>query len=66
MKKKKKWRVNKGKWTDNQIGAEGASKISESLKINTTLTKLNLIGDEIRDKMKKQKRKMKSKQKMNR
>jgi len=25
----------------NQIGAEGASAISESLKINTTLTELN-------------------------
>ena len=30
------------KWTDNQIGAEGAIKISESLTKNTTLTTLNL------------------------
>ena len=30
------------KWTDNNIGTEGASKISESLKINTTLTQLGL------------------------
>ena len=37
------------KWTDNQLGDEGASAISESLKINTTLTKLNLCGDEIRN-----------------
>ena len=28
--------------TDNEIGAEGASALSESLKINTTLTKLDL------------------------
>ena len=34
------------KWTDNEIGAEGASKISESLKVNTTLTELYLGGDE--------------------
>jgi len=34
------------KWTDNRIGAEGASEISESLKVNTTLTKLDLNGDE--------------------
>ena len=30
------------KWTANQIGAEGAIKISESLMKNTTLTTLNL------------------------
>ncbi len=30
------------KWTDNNIGLEGANKISESLKINTTLTELDL------------------------
>ncbi len=30
------------KWTGNDIGDEGARKISESLKINTTLTQLNL------------------------
>ncbi len=62
--KREKWRVNK-KWTDNQIGDEGASAISESLKINTTLTELYLYGDEIRNKNEKtkEKRKMKSKQK---
>ena len=53
QKRKKKWRINKKKWwTANQIGAEGASSISESLKINTTLTTLNLSSDE----MKKQKK----------
>ena len=31
-------------WTDNEIGAEGAIKISESLMMNTTLTELNLGG----------------------
>ena len=34
------------KWTGNKIGAEGASNISESLKVNTTLTVLHLSGDE--------------------
>ena len=34
------------KWTGNDIGVEGASKISETLKVNTTLTELNLGGDE--------------------
>ena len=34
------------KWTGNYIGAEGASKISESLKVNTTLTVLWMGGDE--------------------
>ena len=34
--------MNNEKWTDNKIGSEGASKISESLKINTTLTQLDL------------------------
>ena len=33
------------KWTANNIGAEGANKISESLMINTTLTQLNLSGN---------------------
>ena len=36
---------NENKWADNKIGAEGASKISESLKINSTLTQLNLYGN---------------------
>ena len=34
------------KWIGNQIGDEGAKRISESLKINTSLTELDLIGDE--------------------
>ena len=33
-------------WTDNNIGAEGAKKISELLMINTTLTQLDLWSDE--------------------
>ena len=32
------------KWRDNNIGDEGAAKISESLMINTTLTELYLHG----------------------
>ena len=44
---KREWNENEmNKWTDNEIGDEGASKISESLKVNTTLTELNLTGDE--------------------
>ena len=37
-----KWKI----WTDNNIGESGARMISESLKTNTTLTKLSLSGDE--------------------
>ena len=40
--------------------------ISESLKNNSTLTKLNLYCDEIRNKNEKHKREMKRKQKKNR
>ena len=44
---KEKWNENeRNKWTVNKIGDEGASKISESLKVNTTLTGLNLRSDE--------------------
>ena len=31
--------------TDNNIGDEGAKMISDALKCNTTLTKLNLEGE---------------------
>ena len=34
------------KWTDNNVGNEGAMKISESLMINTTLTEVSLFGDD--------------------
>ena len=33
-------------WIGNGIGDEGAKTISESLKINTSLTELDLGGDE--------------------
>ena len=47
MSKKREWNENEmNKWTDNEIGAEGASKISETLKVNTTLTELYLGSDE--------------------
>ena len=36
-----KWK----EWTVNDIGDSGARMISESLKTNTTLTKLSLSGD---------------------
>ena len=41
-------------WTGNNIGDEGAKMISESLKINTTLTELYLDCDEIEVNEKKQ------------
>ena len=44
--KEKEMKNEMTKWTGNRIGAEGASKISESLKVNTTLTELYLFGDE--------------------
>ena len=34
------------KWTANNIEAEGATKISELLMTNTTLTELNLYSDD--------------------
>ena len=39
-------------WTGNSVGDSGARMISESLKTNTTLTTLNLYGDEKWSKMK--------------
>ena len=45
----KKWKSkykNNEIWTANNIGAEGAAKISESLMTNTILTVLNLNGDD--------------------
>ena len=44
-KREKKWKEMK-EWIGNEIGNEGAQAISETLKINTSLTKLNLGGDE--------------------
>ena len=32
-------------WTGNDIGVEGANKISEAMKVNVTLTELTLQGD---------------------
>ena len=42
-----KWYKNKV-WTGNNIGEEGVRMVSEGLKSNSTLTKLNLEGDEER------------------
>ena len=44
-KREKKWKEIKV-WIDSGIGTEGAKSISESLKINTSLTKLDLRCDE--------------------
>ena len=33
-------------WTDNKIGVEGARGLAEALKTNTTLTELNLEGEQ--------------------
>ena len=43
---------DKWTWTANGIGAEGARMISEALKINPTLTALNLSCDEKKKKWK--------------
>ncbi len=34
--------------TDNEMGDEGAKSLSEMLKVNTTLTSLNLSGEEVK------------------
>ena len=46
MKEEKKEMKMNEKWIANKIGYEGAKSISESLKINTSLTLLFLNGDE--------------------
>ena len=56
---KREKRTKAKKWIDNGIGDEGARTISESLKINTSLTKLNLWSDE---KTRNEKREMKWKE----
>ena len=54
-----KWNEN-DKWIGNEIGDEGAKAISESLKINTSLTSLDLRCDEkIRNEKKKEKKRIK-------
>ena len=44
--------------TDNWIGDEGAKTLSEILKTNTTLTSLNLRGEEEGKKRKRNRKKM--------
>ena len=44
---KKREEMNNEKWIGNQIGDEGAKSLSESLKINTSLTQLHLGSDEM-------------------
>ena len=44
--KRRRKMINNEIWTGNDIGAEGARMIIESLKTNTTLTKLDLSGEE--------------------
>ena len=39
-------RISVKQWTDNSIGTKGMKKITESLKTNTTLTKLIAYGYE--------------------
>ena len=43
--------------TGNRIGAEGAKAMSEMLKVNTTLTSLNLYGKEERERERERERK---------
>ena len=45
--------------TDNKIGDEGAKAMSEMLKVNTTLTTLNLSCEEERKERRERKRKKK-------
>ena len=45
-KERREWKRRKRKWIDNRIGDKGAKAISESLKINSSLTTLLLGGDE--------------------
>ena len=47
--------------TDNEIGDEGAKALSEMLKVNTTLTSLQLLSEEERKEERKE-RKMNDRQ----
>ncbi len=61
---KKKWNENEKeemKWIDNGIGREGAETLSETLKINTSLTSLDLGCDENEMKWKRRENKWKMK-----
>jgi len=43
-----KWtKMKQNEWTVNEIGLDGAGMISEALKCNSSLTVLDLSGDEI-------------------
>ena len=42
---REKWMIINEEWIDNDIGAEGIKLISESRKINTSLTMLDLDGN---------------------
>ena len=65
MKKRGEMKKELKEWIGNEIGDEGAKAIGESLKINTSLTSLDLYGDEkIRNE--KQRMKMKRGERMNR
>ena len=55
----KRMKMKKG--IGNRIGIEGAKTLSESLKINASLTTLNLGGDEKRRNKREEKEKMKMK-----
>ena len=35
---------HKNNWTDNKIGCDGLKALCEALKVNTTITKLDLRG----------------------
>ncbi len=52
MEKKEMKTIKMKKWIGNHIGTEGAKSLSESLKINTSLTKLDLQSDEKKREMK--------------
>ena len=43
---REKWNDNNWIWIDNNIGDEGSRMLSEVLKSNSTLTILNLRGDD--------------------
>ena len=46
MKKREEMKNELKEWIGNKVGSEGAKAISESLKINTSLTELDLHSDE--------------------
>ena len=60
MRKKEREEREKERLTENKIGDEGAKAMSEMLKVNSTLTTLDLGGEEERKEKEKERKRRKN------